>query len=474
MSIQNEMRGVFSRQIGIRFRDYIKQTEIRETLKFLELSQFWESDRIEKYQFEKLLKLIVFASKKVPYYRDLFKKEKLKISDFTSLNDISKIPILTKEIARNHFRELIADGLNMKYVKVGKTGGTTGSPLLIYKDASSRSFSWASYYRWYRWMGVEFGDKVFTFWGANSVTYNSIKNSFRKSAINYLFNHTLIDAFQLNEVKIINSIERINKYKPVLVKGYLSALIQIANYLNNNKISLDANIKALSSTTETLLPHLRDLLQNTFKSPMYDQYGCGEVSAIAYECNCHMGLHVNMEHIILEILDKKGSRIVGTSGRIVATDLDNFAMPFIRYETGDMGTLNLAKCPCGVNQPLLSSIDGRTIDTIVLANGNRVHGVFITDILYELKIFTDQIKRFQVEQDEPGVILLKFECTSSILDTATIQQLNNALKPFFRYVEIVFVDLIENEPNGKFRYIKSRIPSHADFIGDPVGKIVNK
>ena len=73
-------------------------------------------------------------------------------------------------------------------------------------------------------------------------------------------------------------------------------------------------------------------------------------------------------------------------------------MPFIRYENGDIATTTNKKCICGVNQPLMNSIEGRTTDTITLKNGSTVHGVFLTSVFYELDLFAKEIQRFQAIQ----------------------------------------------------------------------------
>lgn len=181
-----------------------------------------------------------------------------------------------------------------------------------------------------------------------------------------------------------------------------------------------------------------------------------EVSAIAYECSYHTGLHITLEHVYVEVLDSNNNNILVEPGMIVATDLDNYVMPFIRYETGDLGSFSEEKCPCGVNQPLLKSIDGRSIDTITLANGAKVHGVFFTDVLAELGIFVGMIKRFQVYQVNRGDITFRLE-SSQMIEKHILDSLKHALDRFFNNVDIVCTDKLPSDSSGKFRYIVSEI-----------------
>lgn len=448
------IRELIAQRVGYPLQDYFMKTSILKTLRDLRESQYWDESKLYEYRLNKLQKLIAHAYVYVPYYKELFDSIKLKPSDICKLDDIKKIPILTKEIVRSRNYDLVSKNLNMRHVKIGRTGGTTGVPIVVYKDTSTRTFTWASYYRWYDWMGVELGEKTLTLWGARTVTRKSLKSSIRDHLISLLQNRVIINSFNLNDTTLDSVITKIENSKPVLLKGYLSALLSVAEYLNQKNIKLTYPIKAISSTTETLLPHHRRFLTKILKAGIYDQYGCGETEAIAYECSQHNGLHINQEHVMLEILDKNNVTVVDKTGKIIVTDLDNFAMPFIRYENGDMATLLSEKCNCDINQPLLKAIDGRTIDTIALADGSKVHGVFFTDILAELNIFTDKIQRFQACQKKMGEIEFKIESKIDI-GSALRENLYVALIKFFNKVDIVTVNKLENEPSGKFQYIKS-------------------
>ncbi|MBK9282710.1 MAG: phenylacetate--CoA ligase family protein [Sphingobacteriaceae bacterium] len=447
------LRKYTAKYFGYPLQDYVKKTSILETLKFLRESQYWEESRIQDYRLEKLKKLISYSYNNVPYYEKLFNTIKLKPSDIKSLKDINKIPILTKEIVRKENMNLVARNHSMKYVKKGKTGGTTGAPIIVLLDVYNRSFTWASYYRWYEWIGVNYYDKTVTFWGERTVLTKPLKNIFIDLTKNLLQNHLLINSFNMSKEDLSQIYKKLIKYKPVVLKGYLSALLDFSSYIESNSL-IGLRPKVLSSTSETLLPHHRKYLEKTFNAPIYNQYGCGEVTAIAYECPHNNGLHINLEHVIIEILNDNNTAANQEMGRVIATDLDNLVMPFIRYENGDMATFSSIKCACGINQPLLESVDGRTIDTIALKNGSKVHGVFFTDILYELNVLTDKIQRFQVCQEKVGEIELRLESASGI-DNSIRNVLHSTLMKFFEKVEIITLNKLENENNGKFKYIKS-------------------
>jgi len=430
----------------------VKGTQITNTLEFLRRSQFWDDTKIYEYQLTKLRNLVEYASLNVPYYKHLFGKIKLSVNDIKCLDDIHKIPILTKEMVRKNNMDLLSKNVDMRYIKKGKTGGTTGSPVIVYKDLSNRSYTWASYYRWYDWMEVEYGDRAATFWGAPTVLTRSKYINYKEKLKYSIQNAIIINSFEMGPKDLLKVYRKLIKFRPVILKGYLSALMKLAIFIDSNSLA-PVTPTVVSTTTETILPHQRKYLEKIFKAPIFDQYGCGELSAISYECSKHNGLHINQEHIICEILDSDNQPIIGTTGRVIGTDLDNYVMPFIRYDNGDMAAKSDIKCSCGVNQPLMNSIEGRTSDTITLDNGSSVHGVFLTDIFYELDIFANHIQRFQAVQRYPGQLQLFLE-TSITLDLEIIKKLKNKLLLFFSDVVIDQIEEIPCEENGKFRYIK--------------------
>ena len=391
-------RAWIAKNIGFPIQDIVRKTSIVETLAFLRKSQYWDETQIYDYQLKKLKSIIDYSSKNVPYYEELFKKIKINSSDIKSLEDINKIPILSKEILRKESSNLISRSFNSKLVKKGKTGGTTGVPTVVYKDVNNRTFTWASYYRWYEWMGLNYFDPTATFWGAKTVLSTSLKSKIKSDFAYFIQNNIILNSFSINEEMANSYYKAISKLSPYLIKGYVSSLLDFAKFVEKNKWVFH-KLKAISTTTETLLPNNREYLERVFKVPVFDQYGCGEISAISYECSKHNGLHINQEHVICEVLDNENHPILNQTGRVIATDLDNYVMPFIRYENGDLATLTDEKCSCGVNQPLMKSIEGRSIDTITLINGNKVHGVFFTDILFEIGMLSNEFNKFQVIQN---------------------------------------------------------------------------
>jgi phenylacetate-CoA ligase len=443
----------------IRLQDIFKGTNINRTYQFLRESDKWSFEILEAYQLRKLQALVLHAYLNVPYYNAVFKSSRIRPDDIRSLNDIKNIPLLNKEIALREGKNLYATNIKISDRRIthGKTGGTTGVPLKILKDTQTRNFTWGAYYRWYDWMRINNNDRIISLWGDKKV----LSHGFKQQILDYstiLFSGTRrISAFRLNADSVPTVVRKIIDYKPVLIRGYLSAIYQVGLYLKEYKIKIPS-LKAVSTTTETLLPFIREFITEAYMVPVFDQYGCGECGSIAFECEMHNGLHISQEHAFIEILDNNNEPIVDKSGKIIMTDLDNYAMPFIRYENGDLGTILSSRCDCGRPSKILGDIQGRSKDTIFLKDGRAVHGVFFTDIMHEMNFLErDEVIRFQVYQCEKGKIEFRLESRSkSEISVEKKEALEANLLKFFDKVNITLNNLSYDE-SGKFRYLISDI-----------------
>jgi phenylacetate-CoA ligase len=451
------MRKFITRNIAFPLQDYYNKTSILATYRFLLESQFWSESQMFDYRLAKLKKLLVHAYQNVPYYNSLFSSIKLKPGDIRTFEDLHKIPVLTKETARRENNNLISRNYSKRHVLKGITGGTTGPPLPLLRDSGDLSFTWAAFYRWYTWMGIDMGDRVTKIWGTRTVLSQPLKKRILNEVKNWYYNRSFVNSFDLNEGTLNAAINSLNSFKPVLIRGYLSALFQIAEFMKDNDISLTFKPKAVSSTTETVLDPFRQLIQKQFSAPFYDQYGCGECNSMAFEAGDGCGLYVAAEHVYIELLNDSNALVTNQEGRIILTNLDNLAMPFIRYENGDSAIPTENAANMKFNLPLIKSISGRTADTIVLANGSKVHGVFFTDILNELNAKNpDNIHRFQVYQDTPGEIEFRIE-SGNKPDDFYLLKLETALSRYFKKNKIITMKTLPVDPSGKFRYIVSSI-----------------
>jgi len=248
--------------------------------------------------------------------------------------------------------------------------------------------------------------------------------------------------------------ERIERYGPEFIRGYPTAVYLFAEYLKRRGICL-RGIKAVFTTAEMLLPNYRRTIESQLACQVFDQYGCPEGGAQALECVTHDGYHITAEKAILEFVDSDGkSAGPERPADILATDLHNYAMPFIRYAAGDRAILSGSSCSCRRGLPLIKSLEGRTTDVIRFDNGIVLSGIAVTGIFSYC-----HIKQYQVVQTAGNSLQVKV-----VKDEDYTQADTDFFTGLIRYhvgrdIEIVVesVDEIATTKAGKHRFIVSKV-----------------
>lgn len=432
---------------------YLFKNKLYKDLNLSRKLQFLDQNTILEHQNEKFIKLINHAKLNVPYYSIILK-------DITSISDISTLPFLTKRIIKERFSDLKAKNLTENDFIENSTSGSTGESMHFYSYKQDH-YSEACAIRGDMFTGWEYGEKKVIIWGATRDIdkHLGFKQNFIKK---YIQKFEIFSSFYLSTKDIENYLIQISKFKPSILIGYPTALYLIAEHilLNNKDVHIP---KGIISAGETLYDFQRDSIERAFNQKVFNRYGCRDVFQIASECSSHNGLHISVDHVVLEIINEKGEKAKpGEVGELVVTDLDNYAFPIIRYKIGDIGILKESeyKCKCGVNLPMLEKIEGRTMDVIVGSNGNRVSGNFWT-LLFRHEFHG--IEKFQVIQEVENLINLFFEINSSYNSSE-----ENRIKKEIRLVLgenfevcINIVDKISQTATGKHRWIISNISPYA-------------
>lgn len=243
--------------------------------------------------------------------------------------------------------------------------------------------------------------------------------------------------------------EIINSFEPKILTGYVSSIYFLANFLDENNISVTSP-QGIITTAEKLFPNVKNKIETVFGCDVYDSYGLNDGGVTAFECSEHEYLHVDTERSIMEVVDENNSQIGEGKGTILATSLYNFAMPFIRYDTGDIGYIVDDVCSCGRNHKLLKEIIGRQQDILQTPEGKYIYGGFFTHIFWEI----NGIKEFQIIQKKLDTLIINiiaeenFDEDQLNLIREIIQTKSNAWNVEFKYV-----DKINKTAAGKYKYI---------------------
>jgi len=366
-------------------------------MKELNKTEYASLDELKKIQSLKLQKLIQEVYNYVPYYKKIMDNKGIKPSDIKKENDLKLLPVLTKDIIRDNFNDLINKKYQLNNMELITTGGTTGKPMKFYFGKHEIGIRSAHWERWKKLAGVEKFEK-FMYIGMDE----NAKNNPQYDGTITLFNFYLMASFGIDDKLMHKYLKKILDYKPLYLRGYASACYLLADFFKRNDIKY--KLKAVLTSSDMLYPYQRKVIEDVFCCKVFDHYGQVEDIVTANECELHKGYHINMESCIIEILDESGKNLSeGNSGRIIGTQLENYSMPLIRYDIGDIGTISNEKCQCGRSHTKITNLDGRKDDWIVTPEGKRV-GVQINQTMEKLY---DEILETQFLQDKKDLLLVK-------------------------------------------------------------------
>lgn len=395
--------------------DFARGTRAMRLLKELEATQWWPRDRILALQDERLRKLVRHAYDNVPYYRALLEQGGLTPEDVRGSGDLVKLPVLTRKVVRENSSRLRARGFPGRRLRALRTGGSTGEPLEFYRARDDIS-SWdaAAGLRASGWAGYELGMKCA--WFSESPLYESRPARLMRTAGNLARRLTLFDARDLSGEKMPLLAARLERFQDRIIKGYPTAVYLLGRFIEREG-KRTIRPRAIITSGEGLYDFQRELMTRVFRCGVFSHYKSNEVNVIAGECPEHSGYHVSAENVIVEVVDEEGRQVpAGQEGRILVTNLHSHAMPFIRYEIGDVGVASDDACPCGRGLPLLATVNGRITDVVYTKSGRAIPGI-VLPLNFFASVGVDQ---FQVIQDACDRVTVRFilgsECSQERAD----------------------------------------------------------
>jgi phenylacetate-CoA ligase len=428
----------------------------RKTFKYLcEMERLqWVSPRkLEELRFRKLKELLLHARKNMPFYAGRFAKACFNPARMQDIEDFKALPLLTKADIRENLKEIVwtdcPGGLH-RY----NTGGSSGEPLIFYFDRRRQACDAAARAFTHRWWGMDIGDKELYLWGS---PLEITKQDRIKDLRDRLTNQLLLSAFEISADMIPVFVKQMRTFRPRCVFGYPSTIALFCRMAQQQGFDLSGEgVKVVFSTAEVLYEYQKKIISDAFGSvPVVDGYGSREGGFISHECR-KGSIHVMDQHLIVEYL--RGGKPVGPGedGEIVVTHLDNWAMPFIRYRTGDVAQFDDEPCKCGRNLSIMKKIKGRTTDFVVTPDGRWQHALSLIYVVRDIP----GVVEFKIIQEtvEEINVLLKIEKTLFPGDGE-----ENVIKGIKKRmgeevdVKVDFVDEIPRDASGKYRYVISRV-----------------
>lgn len=401
----------------------------------------------QKYQYEKLKEIIKYAVENTEYYGEIFKGKNL---------EINNAPILTKDTLRDSYLKMCSKQ-KRRGLYVNTSGGSTGEPVQFVQDKEFYDKNFGNKILFGLLNGKYPGDSEIKLWGSErDILDGSI--GIKEQIINFLYNRELLNSFVMSEKNMQQYLERINKKKPIYIWTYADSIYELSNYAIRNNIKV-FNPLVIVTTAGVLYDDMREAIQRCFpKSFICNQYGSREAGAIGIEVKGKKGIRIFDHSVYIEVLDENTKEIVreGT-GRILVTSLINKAMPLIRFDIGDIGTLTQSVGDRKGSFGVLSELKGRVNSHIKCKNGTMIHGEYFTHLFYG----KSWIKNFQVIQHSDYNLEFLIEPV-----VAGVGEYKNDINEMIKNtkmvipeaeVEIRFVDKISRLKSGKYQFVISEI-----------------
>jgi phenylacetate-CoA ligase len=331
-------------------------------------------------------------------------------------------------------------------------------PLEVRLDPAGLEWKRACTFRSDEWSGWSRGERSAKVWGNPDYKRTGLRGRLRS----WLYERaTYLDTLQMSPDAIDRFANRIARTKPELIFGHAHSVFLLADHFARNGKPAYVPL-GIITTAMVLHDFQRRRIEEIFQCPVTNRYGCEEASLIACECSEHRGLHINADSLYLETLVDGRPTRPSEPGKIVITDLSNFAMPLIRYQVGDVGVLSDRRCPCGRGLPLLESLDGREADYVITADGQYVSGISLTE---SFAVLVPGVAQIQIVQEAIDRFLFRI-VRDAAFGEASERRIGQLVAERFgtqTQWKCEYVEAIPQEPSGKYRFCISHV-ARADHL----------
>lgn len=412
--------------------------KIKNKYKWLKKTEKWSLKELEDFQTERLKDLLDHAYKNSPYYKLKFDDYGVKPSDLRTLEDLKKFPVLMKSELREKTDEISVKKVISEKLYYSETSGSTGEPLVFYRNQDWDAIHRASIQRGYSWHGVKPYEKSGYFWGYNLEKSKNVKVRF----LDFLQNRYRI--FTYNDENLDYFLKKMENAK--YIEGYSSMIYEVAKKINESHDKYRfPKMKMIKGTSEKIFDSYKEEVKKAFNLNFVSEYGSAEAGIIAFECK-YGNMHVTMENVIVEIEDDE----------IIVTNLSSTSYPIIRYRLGDYVELesNAYNCGCGMKHPIIKSVLGR-VGHKILGKESSYPSLTLYYVFKNLAI-KNILLYYQAIQEKQGELILNIE---QELDSESEASLRVELLKYFNN-DINFTindNVVLDREGGKMRDFISRI-----------------
>ena len=311
-----------------------------------------ENLNTQEYQLLKIKETILYAYENTTYYKKTFDNIQCTPHDINKLQDISKLPLIDKDIVRNNYDDIRVKHYPKKNSFFVTTGGSTGQPMKFLQSKNVWGKEVAFVNNYFESLGYTHKDLKASFRGGD---FDKIKkNQFWKR--NPINNELHFSPFHINSTNIHYYVKELNRTKVKFFHTYPSGIISLIDNMKNEGLKLNYQVQGIFLISENFTKDDINYIKNYFNCKVSAFFGHSERLIFApLDDISHDNYQVNKYYGLTELIDKSKETIIteNTNGELIGTSFDNYAMPLIRYKTGDYTSYK------NYNKQLLNLIEGR-------------------------------------------------------------------------------------------------------------------
>jgi phenylacetate-CoA ligase len=381
----------------------------------------------------------------------------LRPSDFKTAQDLTRLPIIEREQLGRDPEYFVskADGLK-SYCRV-TSGGTTGTPRILYHDARGL-FQHKAQAERSRMVITKVLGQRFRYRDTRIGLYDSVTRQMDRFLSTRGIWPSLTSIYR-QDLDIGDPIEKnvalIEEFKPDVIQSYASYLSLLYAYLMERGEPFH-NPKVILYYGDAMPESVKRMFEKELKIPVFGYYGAAEAMGIGFDCEYHTGLHINTDIYPIRILNSDGRPLPeGESGDVVISNLVNRGTVLLNYRLGDISAALPVHCQCGRSLPLISYPPGRRDDVIQLPSGKIVHPLILRFIFEHEEVWEYQVVQ-RTRTSFEALVVPRPKCD--------LERTREHIKEeFARYlgieiaVEIFFVPSIDRSRSGKSRLIISMV-----------------
>ena len=449
------MSHFIAQQIGLPLFDLLKSRNVRAYIREFRKTLSMSRKEVKDYQLYKLKRLLAHAYENVPFYRKRMDSAGFNPNAFSNTSQLTQLPCLERDDLQNNWSNIFADNFNRQTLSKGSSSGSTGVPIVYFKDSNASSSGQAAGMIGWEFSGWQLGDKGLHIWGQPSLVNEQWKSPMSRLKAK-IYNHHKFPACRLTTANEFHLLSRqLEKGKYEFLDGYTNAIYLLADFIQQNKIKLN-RFKYVFPTAENLLGYQRELIEEVL-GPVTDMYGCSEINGIANECPHCGNYHIIDPHVFVEF-----GNIVDTNGscELIITDLDNYGFPLIRYKNGDLALPSSEQLQnCNIPFSTFKKVVGRQSDMIKLPDGGVLSvPSFLGSMILEQ---VTGIKQYQIVRTSDRHLEIRFVLNSNFTKENRLiieKSLKDYLKDKMTW-NIKIVSSIPVSKTGKFKLLIDTVES---------------